>query len=201
MREKRSQRTDSNISEHVRTFPNMTEHSRTFLNSRERSASVSEYVSGISINTTEDTVKDKSSICGRGAPAEQPKTGTCPEVSQSPGPKTGFLDDKDAPIAQKPPCGKHLFKNSRYYDITAFRAALPQWTAETCQEYWEKARDYSEAKGAKYADWIAAVRNWERMDRQRNEPNPNRQRYGRQEVSNEFLKDQMAKFMGTETNG
>jgi hypothetical protein len=55
-----------------------------------------------------------------------------------------------------------LFQNSDYFDFDKFKAALPEWDESTCREYWQSASDYSAAKGAKYIDWIAAVRNWHR---------------------------------------
>lgn len=59
------------------------------------------------------------------------------------------------------PC---LFVNCDFAEFDKFKAALPEWDEATCLAYWEAARDYSAAKGAKYVDWIAAVRNWKRKD-------------------------------------
>jgi hypothetical protein len=59
---------------------------------------------------------------------------------------------------------EHSFEESAFFEFEVFRAALPLWDVETCREYHEKALDYSQAKNARYANWVAAVRNWKRTD-------------------------------------
>jgi len=59
--------------------------------------------------------------------------------------------------------GKHLFKNSPFYDFDAFVAAT-KWPVDKARHYYQSAEEYSEAKNAMYANWVMAVRNWARRD-------------------------------------
>jgi hypothetical protein len=56
----------------------------------------------------------------------------------------------------------HLFADSEYFNIEKFCLKLPDWSTDKCKFYHEAAIGYSESKGAKYLDWIAAVKNWDR---------------------------------------
>jgi hypothetical protein len=96
------------------------------------------------------------------------------------------------PVASKKN-GKHLFKNSPYYVFENFRSALPEWSESLCRDYWERANDYCEQHNAMYANWIAAVKNWERRDSQKTHRNTSR--FGRQEVSMADLKAQMERVI------
>lgn len=62
---------------------------------------------------------------------------------------------------------KHIFKNSPFFVFDFFRAELQEktdWSNNKIIHYYEAAKDYSEANpGKKYASWIAAVKNWDRM--------------------------------------
>ena len=58
----------------------------------------------------------------------------------------------------------HAFSESPFYDFNKFREALPEWSEEECQEYYEAAKSYSETKGAKYLTWIGAVKVWKKKD-------------------------------------
>jgi hypothetical protein len=60
--------------------------------------------------------------------------------------------------------GLHLFKNSLIFDKAKFAEHFPTWGKEKLKHYYECANDYSESKGAKYKDWVAAIRSWERKD-------------------------------------
>lgn len=61
---------------------------------------------------------------------------------------------------------QHLFADSPYYDRAIFLAAFPpeQFAHVDLNRYYERAKGYSEAKGAKYINWVAAVKNWIRED-------------------------------------
>jgi hypothetical protein len=56
----------------------------------------------------------------------------------------------------------HLFADSEYFDFEKFCLKLPDWSNDKCKFYHDAAIGYSESKGAKYLDWIAAVKNWDR---------------------------------------
>jgi len=56
----------------------------------------------------------------------------------------------------------HLFSDSEYFEYEKFCLKLPDWPNDKCKFYHEAAIGYSESKGAKYLDWIAAVKNWDR---------------------------------------
>lgn len=60
---------------------------------------------------------------------------------------------------------KHTFKNSPFFKFDDFAAALPTWPESKQRFYHEAAVMYSEAQGSgkMYANWIAAVQNWDRM--------------------------------------
>ena len=58
---------------------------------------------------------------------------------------------------------KTLFKNSQHYEYSVFREALKDWEEEKVKHYYRAAKEYCEAKGMKYIDWVSAVRNWDRM--------------------------------------
>lgn len=62
------------------------------------------------------------------------------------------------------PTGPHLFKNSPFTDLSLLEKALPQWPHEKVEYYYRAALDYSASKGAKYIDWVAAIRNWDRKN-------------------------------------
>jgi hypothetical protein len=66
--------------------------------------------------------------------------------------------------------GKCLFENSMWFDYSVFQEALQAygWEEEKIKHYYEAAQDYSLANNATYSNWIAAVRNWERKERQQN---------------------------------
>ncbi len=66
--------------------------------------------------------------------------------------------------------GKHSFENSPYFNFNKFKYALPKWTRQKIQLYYDKAVGYSEANGGKYLNWISAVKNWERKDREKAGP-------------------------------
>jgi hypothetical protein len=61
------------------------------------------------------------------------------------------------------PARKHLFKNSPFFDFEKFAKALPDWPEPKQRFYHEAARLHSEAKGATYLNWVAAVQTWDRM--------------------------------------
>jgi hypothetical protein len=56
----------------------------------------------------------------------------------------------------------HLFADSEYFNFEKFTLKLSDWSNEKCKFYYDAAIGYSESKGAKYLDWIAAVKNWDR---------------------------------------
>lgn len=66
---------------------------------------------------------------------------------------------KDIKIKKKP---LHTFADSEFYDFDKFCTKLFDWSNDKCKFYHDAAIGYSESKGAKYLDWIAAVKNWDR---------------------------------------
>jgi hypothetical protein len=64
---------------------------------------------------------------------------------------------------------KHLFADSKYFDITVLIEKLG-WSEAKTRHYWNSAKNGSEANGYKYLDWSAAIRNWASMDEQRGKP-------------------------------
>jgi len=59
---------------------------------------------------------------------------------------------------------KHFFENSPYFDKAKFKERFPDWSTDKLKHYWESAKDYSDAHGKKYKDWISAIRGWDRKD-------------------------------------
>ena len=64
----------------------------------------------------------------------------------------------------KKPKTKHSFEKSPFYDYKEFRVALSDWPEEKVKWYYESAKNYSGANGAKYLNWVLAVRNWDRKN-------------------------------------
>jgi len=62
---------------------------------------------------------------------------------------------------------KHSFEQSPYFDFKKFRWSLPKWSLGKCRLYYDKALGYSGANNGKYINWIRAVKNWERDERQK----------------------------------
>ena len=60
---------------------------------------------------------------------------------------------------------KHSFPNSPFYEKNLWCENLKEWPIEKALEYWEKADNYSGAKGAKYTNWIKAVKMWESKEK------------------------------------
>jgi len=61
---------------------------------------------------------------------------------------------------------KHIFSNSPFYEHSKWTLAFEGsgWNKTKVDHYYYAAKDYSEANpGKKYASWVAAVRNWDRM--------------------------------------
>jgi hypothetical protein len=64
----------------------------------------------------------------------------------------------------------HLFKNSEFYDFEKFKNEFlgSEWELVDLKYYYDSAIDYSDSKGKKYSNWIAAVRSWMRKDKKDN---------------------------------
>ena len=77
---------------------------------------------------------------------------------------------KEEGIGGKGKRGAHLFKNCIYFDFIKFRSELSEWSEEKCRHYYDNAVLYSEQKGKSYNGWIAAVKNWARMDEEKGKP-------------------------------
>lgn len=60
---------------------------------------------------------------------------------------------------------KHAFDKSPIFDKNKFAEQFSKWSKEEMKYYYDSAMDYSEAKGARYKDWVAAVRGWHRKDK------------------------------------
>jgi len=72
--------------------------------------------------------------------------------------------DKDN-IAKKPkPLKKHDFNQSPFFLKDDWFNALSDWPKNKALDYWERANEYSGSKGVKYANWVMAVKGWERRD-------------------------------------
>lgn len=67
--------------------------------------------------------------------------------------------DKEPVVIKK----KHSFQESPFFDKESFKVALSPWPIEKIKYYYEQACGYSEANGGKYLNWIAAIKNWDRM--------------------------------------
>jgi hypothetical protein len=78
------------------------------------------------------------------------------------GSRKGVGEEEDS--TPPPRTGAVLFKNSDVFDFTVFRQKLEEWPEEKCKHYFDSANDYSESKGKKYINWIAAVRGWDRKE-------------------------------------
>ncbi len=57
---------------------------------------------------------------------------------------------------------KHLFNKSPYFDKEAFQRALwgTKYQDASIEYYHESLLNWSDSKGEKKADWIAAAKNW-----------------------------------------
>lgn len=67
------------------------------------------------------------------------------------------------------PKGRHLFKNSPYFDIKLFRAALQKAVDNgiDVDYYYHSVKDWSEAGAHKKVRWIPTARNFMRRDMER----------------------------------
>jgi uncharacterized protein YdaU (DUF1376 family) len=72
------------------------------------------------------------------------------------------------PPKKKPKNKGHGFFDSPYFDKHKFASAFSEWPKDKLAYYYQSAIDYSESKGVTYANWAAAVRTWERRDREDN---------------------------------
>jgi len=82
-------------------------------------------------------------------------------------PASSYKDkDKDKDnIAKKPkPLKKHDFNQSPFFLKDDWFNALSDWPKNKALDYWERANEYSGSKGVKYANWVMAVKGWERRD-------------------------------------
>jgi len=61
---------------------------------------------------------------------------------------------------------KHFFSKSPFFKKETFSKELrtKNWSSEKIDHYYLSAREYSEANGAKYLDWIKAVMAWDRKN-------------------------------------
>ncbi len=66
--------------------------------------------------------------------------------------------------------GKHSFEASPFFDFERFRSQFPKWGLTKITLYYDKAVGYSGANGGKYLDWVRAVKNWERTDKEKAGP-------------------------------
>jgi len=66
-------------------------------------------------------------------------------------------------LKQKGDPRKHSFQHSQYYDKVKFAEGLKGWSKAKLRHYYEAAMLHSESKGAKYCNWVAAVKNWDKM--------------------------------------
>ena len=79
--------------------------------------------------------------------------------------KIANLEERIEQLENKPKKPKkHLFVNSEYYDIHKFSEALPEWSKEKKRYYYDSCLGYSGANVKMYADWILAVKNWDRRN-------------------------------------
>ena len=61
---------------------------------------------------------------------------------------------------------KHSFEKSEWFDADKFFIYLlgKGWRESEINHYYESAKRYSSANGAKYLNWIEAVQNWKAKD-------------------------------------
>jgi len=90
------------------------------------------------------------------------QSGTVPGRSASPSASASGVKGSGEKGKSKN-AGKHLFKNSPFYDFEAFVAGT-KWKVDKARHYYQSAEEYSESKNAMYANWVMAVRNWARRD-------------------------------------
>ncbi len=58
----------------------------------------------------------------------------------------------------------HSFLDSPFYEKNIFTQQF-KWDLDKINYYYQAAIDYSESKNAKYANWVSAIRSWERKDK------------------------------------
>jgi hypothetical protein len=58
---------------------------------------------------------------------------------------------------------KHSFEKSPIFDKKEFAKAFPEWSKDKLLNYYESALLYSQSKGAKYLNWVSAIKNWDRI--------------------------------------
>jgi len=84
------------------------------------------------------------------------------KVKQSKVKQSKVKESKVKDINVKAP---HSFENSIYHDYSVFEKSIDEkLKGYDLEFYHEIAKGYSKSKGAKYIDWMAAIRNWIRRD-------------------------------------
>ena len=121
------------------------------------------YFSSISIEKRLNARNEKSEKARSNASKRWNDANAMPSHSERNAIKDNIVKDikiKDIKIKDKK--SLHLFADSEYFDYEKFCLKLPDWSNDKCKFYHDAAIGYSESKGAKYLDWIAAVKNWDR---------------------------------------
>jgi hypothetical protein len=96
---------------------------------------------------------------------------TMPDIAEGSGKTVTELDRIGSDrIEKNKDIRKHAFSDSPFFDFEFLKQNLLEWSDAKCRHYWQSAKDGSEAKGYKYLNWLAAIRNWARMDEQRGKP-------------------------------
>lgn len=101
------------------------------------------------------------------ASGDFPETPPVEGMERKNGMEDSGMEDSGMDREEARPKRKHGFEKSPFFDFQVFREQFPEWDEQKCRIWHEKASAYSEANGGRYLNWAAAVRNWERMDRER----------------------------------
>lgn len=75
-------------------------------------------------------------------------------------------------LKKKQTTRKHSFEKSEWYQYEKFTEHLvgKGWHNEQIKYYYQSAENYSKANGAKYADWMQAILNWQARDLKKSNP-------------------------------
>lgn len=81
------------------------------------------------------------------------------------------LEHKLAELTKKS-VRKHSFEKSEWYQYDKFTEHLvgKGWNDDQIKYYYQSAENYSKANGAKYADWMQAILNWQARDLKKSNP-------------------------------
>jgi hypothetical protein len=73
------------------------------------------------------------------------------------------------------------FEKSDIFDYDIFKTKFNDWSPDKIKHYYESALAYSESKGAKYLNWVSAIKNWDRKNPYLQTKNKNNYEQGKNE--------------------